>query len=378
MMQVLFAIGCALIAMTALSRLRSTLWWVRAMDFPRSQVAVLLAGVGLGHALTMDGRSMIDLGFGLALAISLAYQSVRVFPYTRLAPRQVLDARSGDKSRSIRLLVSNVLMENRRAGDFVALVREVDPDVVLAVETDAWWAAELRVLEAEYPHVIRQPQGNHYGMHLFSRLELAASAVRFLVESDIPSIRATIRLRSGETVEFLGLHPRPPEPQQDTDERDAELLMVSKEVRTCSLPAIVAGDLNDVAWSNTTRLFQKVSGLLDPRQGRGMFSTFHARLPWLRWPLDHVFHDKRFTLVQLRRLRSIGSDHFPVFVELQLEPSAAGKHQPTKADQKDIKDASERIENTRQTRDGIEKQNQKRGASLCAAGFWRRPGPCCR
>ena len=315
------------------------------MDFPRSQVAVLLAVIGLAHVVIMDGRSPLDVGFGVALAISLAYQGARVFPYTRLAPRQVLDARSGDKARSIRLLVSNVLMENHRASDFLALVREVDPDVVLAVETDGGGAEHLCDLEVDYPHVINQPQGNHYGMHLFSRLELGASKVRFLVEDDISSIRVTILLRSGEAIEFFGLHPRPPEPQQDTDERDAEILMVGEEVKACDLPAIVAGDLNDVAWSNTTRLFQKVSGLLDPRRGRGMFSTFHASFPLLRWPLDHVFHDKRFTLVQLRRLRSIGSDHFPVLAELQLEPFAADKQTAPKADQSDIKEAGGRIRN---------------------------------
>lgn len=224
-------------------------------------------------------------------------------------------------------------------------MREVDPDVVLAVETDGWWAEHLHVLEADYPHVIVQPQGNHYGMHFFSRLELGAPAVRFLVEDDIPSIRVTIKLRSGEFIKFFGLHPRPPEPKQDTDERDAELLMVGKEVRACDLPAIVAGDLNDVAWSNSTRLFQKVSGLVDPRRGRGMFSTFHASFPLLRWPLDHVFHDKRFTLVRLQRLRSIGSDHFPVLAELQLEPFAADKQAILEADQDDMKDASRRIRN---------------------------------
>lgn len=205
------------------------------------------------------------------------------------------------------------------------------------------WRGHLRGLEVDYPHVIKQPQGNHYGMHLFSRLELGASAIRFLVEDDIPSIRVTIKLRSGDRIEFFGLHPRPPEPQQDTDERDAELLMVGKELRACVLPAIVAGDLHDVAWSNTTRLFQKVSGLLDPRRGRGMFSTFHASYPLVRWPLDHVFPDKRFTLVRLQRLRSIGSDHFPVLAELQFELSAADNHAAPKADQADIQNASERI-----------------------------------
>jgi endonuclease/exonuclease/phosphatase (EEP) superfamily protein YafD len=299
--------------------------------------------IGLAHAVTFDSSSQLDVGFGAAVAGGLAYQTYRIFPYTRFALRQVRDALLGDGSRSLRILIANVLMGNRRDVAFVLLVRETDPDLILAVETDAWWDERLGVLDGKYPHGLKRPQGNYNGMRLPSRLELEASTLRFLVEDDIPSIMATVRLRSGDSVEFFGLHPRPPEPQQDTEERDAELLIVGPEAKACGRPAIVAGDLNDVAWSNTTRLFQKVSGMLDPRRGRGMFNTFHADYPMFRWPLDHVFHHSAFTLVRLQRLRSIGSDHFPVLAELQLEPAIAAEQAAPEPDREDLEEARGRI-----------------------------------
>lgn len=340
---VIYALGMGLILVTLLSRIRSTLWWVRTMDFPRTQTAVLLAVVGLAHVVNFDAKNLFSLGFGIALVASLAYQCLRIFPYTRVARLQVTDTISADEPRSLRLLVSNVLMENRRVSDFLAVVREVDPDVVLVVETDFWWAEQLQVLAAHYPHSILRPQNNYYGMCLYSRLKIGASEVRFLVEDDIPSIRATVILLSGTEVELFCLHPRPPEPRHDTDERDAELLIVGREVAACERPAIVTGDLNDVGWSHTSRLFQRISGLMDPRQGRGMFSTFHAKHPLFRWPLDHVFLSKDFSLIQLRCLRSIGSDHFPILAEVQLEPDISRGQTAPPTDRKDHDEAQGRI-----------------------------------
>ena len=121
--------------------------------------------------------------------------------------------------------------------------------------------------------------------------------------------------------------------------------MVAKQAKGCKLPVVVAGDLNDVAWSYTTELFMKTSGLLDPRRGRGFFNTFHAHHWFLRWPLDHVFCSKHFQLNNLKRLKQIGSDHFPILVELTLnyEKKEENAKEQLHADSEEMEVVDEKI-----------------------------------
>ncbi|MGE0680332.1 MAG: endonuclease/exonuclease/phosphatase family protein [Candidatus Binatia bacterium] len=238
-------------------------------------------------------------------------------------------------------------MENRNSDRYLCLVTKMNPDMLLAVETDEWWVESLACLQAAYPYRVAKPQNNHYGMTFFSKLPIEDVEVRFLVENDVPSIHASFQLPSGDTIFFHGLHPRPPHPYPLTDAttRDAELITVGKSVKEENQPAIVAGDLNDVAWSHTTRLFQRISGLLDPRIGRGMYNSFHASLPLFRWPLDHEFHSRHFQLVELQRLPAFGSDHFPIYVKLHYEPLISGEQPLPAATVEDHQEAEEKIDN---------------------------------
>jgi endonuclease/exonuclease/phosphatase (EEP) superfamily protein YafD len=346
---VALVLGAIVVLATALSLLRHKAWWIRIWDFPRLQVALLgLVALGLWARSTpwAGAGSAWRLAFGAVLGLAVLFQAALVWRYTRLAPCEVQaagpDAHAGGQ---LSLVVSNVLQTNRQADRLLEVVRAADPDVVLAVETDAWWASRLDALLATHPETVRCPLDNTYGMLLYSRLPLERTRIDFLIKDDIPSIQALVRLRDGQVVWLNCIHPRPPAPAESEEslERDAELLLVGQRVRGARGPVVVCGDLNDVAWSRTTRLFQKVSGLLDPRKGRGFFSTFHARLPGLRYPLDHVFHSAHFRLVGLRRLPYAGSDHFPVHVRLSLEPPAAAEQEAPEADADDLHEARETV-----------------------------------
>lgn len=321
---VLQVLGGVMIVFSLIPLIRHDNWIFRVFEYPRAQKFLLLLVV-LVLFLTLRGpRSTWDWVFvGLATA-NLGYLFYQLFPYTSLAKVQVLRTRSPASERSIRLMICNVYQYNRKADRLLRLVQRYEPDLVLLAETDRWWATQTRSLEAGYPHCELVPLENTYGMLLYSRLELRDTEVKYLVEEGIPSIHTKVLLPSGEPIQLFCLHPTPPVPQENprSTERDKEILMVGKMAKASPIPVIVAGDLNDVAWSYTTDLFQKTSGLLDPRRGRGFFNTFHAWYPWLRFPLDHVFCSTDFKLVRIERMPPCGSDHFPMFIHLAYDPQA--------------------------------------------------------
>jgi endonuclease/exonuclease/phosphatase (EEP) superfamily protein YafD len=228
------------------------------------------------------------------------------------------------------------------------IIRQANPDFLITVETDLWWQRQLDALEKDYPHTIKCPLENLYGMHVYSRFPLVDAAIQYLVEPDIPSMHASIALPCGRHVKVHCMHPKPPSPTENpgSGERDAELIAVAGSVAESEgdVPVIVAGDLNDVAWSETTRLFRKISGLLDPRVGRGMYNTFHASYPFLRWPLDHLFHSDHFGVISLRRLPAFGSDHFPILVELALVEGLELHQEGLEPDEEDKEWAAEKAQ----------------------------------
>ena len=337
--------GGAVIAATLLPLSRSKAWWIRIWDFPRLQLCVLAFGALVLWVFGANWLAWPHNVFTLALVAVLLFQAALVWRYTPFAPREVQQSKSTDTATQLSLVVSNVLQTNRQADRLVSVIREADPDVMLFCETDDWWDSRLDALAVSHPYSVRHPLSNTYGLLLRSRLELMDAGVDFLVQPDRPSIQAKVVLRSGVRVWLNCVHPPPPVPGEsdESTERDSALLLVGRRVSDATGPVVVCGDLNDVAWSHTTRLFQKISGLLEPRKGRGFVSTFHARYPGFRVPIDHVFHSDHFRLVRMRRLGYVGSDHFPVHIVLSYEPQASAEQEAPQANAADLREASETV-----------------------------------
>ena len=337
-MSILIAVATALLVVaTVLPLWRHPHWIVRGMDFPRLQLASAASLLVLVQVLVLDLEKAESWALVSITLLCLSRHLWWIMPYTILWRAEVQRTNNPQSNRKLSILTANVLMPNRQADLLLNLVKQYTPDVLVTLESDHWWQRHLDKLQADMPYSMKCPLDNFYGMHVYSRLPLEDTEIAYLVEDGIPSMHAQVMLHSGEAVRMHFLHPAPPSPTENPEsaERDAELVIVARSVMDRDRPVVVTGDLNDVAWSATTRLFRKLSGLLDPRVGRGMFNTFHAEYPFLRWPLDHLFHSHHFTLTSIRRLPYFGSDHFAILTELSCSPARGENQAGLKAESDD-------------------------------------------
>lgn len=299
-------------------------WYAKILDFPRLQYLIISILCLLFLSLLKRQWNIASGLLVLGLLFSIIIHSVKIGPYL-LGEKVVPDVKKEVTDRStVKVIIANVLVTNRRAETFLDLIEQYDPHVVLAMEVDQWWVKQLSVLEKNFSHNMKYPLDNAYGMLLYSKLPLQNKKIRFLKHSDVPSFHATMTLPSGREFSFHGVHPVAPFPSgkypDNVGEEEVALAKVGKLVAEDSLPSIVAGDFNDVSWSKTTRFFEEQGDLRNVRLGRGLYNSYKVQIKIMRWPLDHFFVTKDFKVKELKRLESFGSDHFPMLAEFVLPP----------------------------------------------------------
>jgi endonuclease/exonuclease/phosphatase (EEP) superfamily protein YafD len=325
-------------------------WWIRIFDFPRPQIAAVLALAMPAAWLLLGLRRAATRSLAVAMLASLGLQLAWLWPYTTMHPVQAPATGACGAEHRLSLVVANLREGNSGAAPLLDAVRQADPDLVFVVEVDRQWVDALRPLEERYAHRVLHPRDDFWGFALYARLDLVDPEVRHLLSDYVPSLRTGLRLGSGAVAWLHGLHPKPPLPGEGTGQRDAELLLAAQAVRDAARPAVVAGDLNAVAWSDTTALVQRIGALLDPRVGRGAFVTFPTWLPApLRVPIDHVFFTLDFRLLGIERLPDIGSDHLPLLARLcHVASGDEPRGRPPAATGADRRRAQEAIEDGRE------------------------------
>ena len=123
-------LGIVLIA-SALPLAGSKAWWVRYTEFPRLQLAVALI-ILLPAFVAIRGRvGTVGWSVFALVLIAVGYHAVKLYPYSPLAAPVAVSVDACPPDSVLTVMVANVKERNEFAAEFLHLVAETDPDVLL-------------------------------------------------------------------------------------------------------------------------------------------------------------------------------------------------------------------------------------------------------
>lgn len=240
---------------------------------------------------------------------------------------------------------ANEAQTDSNALEFMAIVREYNPDVLCLQEYGA--TKRVRLTDSlmlmgfnHYYGTNTSADGLPWGTVIFSRhpityvnridgdkllAELMLDGRRFRVcnvhmdsysldEQDFEEIE---RVRHGDVKHTTGRTLAKVKETVLNHEREWNHGL-KPMVEECTLPLLLAGDMNDIPGS---WLYGQMSDRLADTycdKGLGYVTTWGSGL--LRVRIDMLFHSEGFRTLSYRRIRTDISDHCPVFASLELEP----------------------------------------------------------
>lgn len=209
---------------------------------------------------------------------------------------------------SFKILSSNVYLDNPDLNRLKVLIDQEQPDVIVLLEFSQQHLAPVKTW-TEYPHQILQARSGAFGMAILSRFALSETQ-SITDRIGIEHIRTQVQ--ADQPFQLIGFHPLPPMSEQAYQVRDQLLRDLTKNHKQ---PTVIAGDFNATPWSSA---FQ---GLAQQGYYRSLnlFPTWPAKFKGLMGiPIDQVLASSHWQLRSARIGPNIGSDHYPIIVELNL------------------------------------------------------------
>jgi endonuclease/exonuclease/phosphatase (EEP) superfamily protein YafD len=279
--------------------------YLELAGFFRLQYAVLLAAAALaGVALRLFRVALV--------ALVLAVMNLLV-----IAPAGPAPQTEASGSARLRLLVVNVRHDNHEYGAVVRLIAENDPDIVGLTELTPAWARGLKTALERFPSRRLQAEEGAYGIGLYSKLPIARATVERFPKDGPPSIVATVALAEMR-IRLVLVHVHTPFAGAIHERQLAAL------GRLRARPGgrlVVCGDFNAVPWSQPMRDLASATGLRSVENGFDIHGTWPTWSSLLRVPIDNCLVSDGLAVVRRHAGSDVGSDHFPLIVELGLARS---------------------------------------------------------
>jgi endonuclease/exonuclease/phosphatase (EEP) superfamily protein YafD len=298
--------GGSAVCLATLAGFGGRLWWVLDL-FSHFQVQYFFLIVLFTVVLLLLKRLRTAASLGACAALNLALIS----PYYLDQPRITGNV------RSLRAVSINVNTANESYDLARRFIDESNPDLVLLMEVNGAWVRSLSEIESRYPHHKAIPREDNFGIALYSRLPFARCEIVYLGKAGVPSILAELD-SGGELISILCTHPVPPISAEYSRIRNDQIEAVSQYLASISGPKVLIGDLNVSPWSVYFRALAKRAGVIDASAGFGIGPTWPTHRALLRIPIDLCLVSPEIGVDNRMIGPNIGSDHFPLLVDLAL------------------------------------------------------------
>ena len=197
------------------------------------------------------------------------------------------------------------------------MVSEEAPDVIVMQEATPHWLAQLDSIKAMYPYKLAEPRDDSFGIAMYSKFPLDSTAIVESVPRGFPSLIAEARIGAAR-LNIISTHPMPPIGSAHTAARNLQLDSIAQLASRTPEPLVVIGDLNITMWSHQYARFEEQSMLENARRGFGVGPTWPLFLLPAMIPIDHCLISDGIIVNDFRTGPSIGSDHLPIIVSVNL------------------------------------------------------------
>ena len=306
---ILILIPAAVLALASIAAFFGKyVWWLDVLANFRVQYLVVL--FALGGVLAFSRHRRWAIGILFVAGINLAV----IAPLYLGSPGE-----SSVDAPSIRVMSFNLLSVNDRYGEVVEYIRETDPDVVFLYEASLPWESAMESSDLGYEVTKSRSEDLIFGTLVMTRNSAGVLTYGFS-ETDPRAVEITTTVAGWDTpVSILSSHPLAPTDAERASLRDAQLGFAAEWASNQSGPYMVVGDLNATPWSWPFRNLLVQGGLRNSQIGFGVQPTFAATSnPLFRVPIDHLLHSDALVVRQRRLGPPLGSDHFPIIVDLEL------------------------------------------------------------
>ena len=300
-----------------------------------SSILALLAPVGWPFELFSHFRPQYAASALLLAALLLwqrrsAYAAaalvLALWHGTPVAQRALAEPPMLCEGSAFTVVTANLRYVNEDTGPFIDWLTGYPADLVVVQEVSAVWARDLARFPG-LPHQYLLPRPDAYGIGVLSRWPLESVAALDLADDGLPSVSGIV-LVDGQPVRFLGVHTRWPVLPWLARARDDALRRVAAIAREEQRPVVVLGDLN---LSPDAPAFGRLlgdSGLRDVMHGPDWRPTWQAGFWPMALRIDHVLVNDDLCVAHAEVGASIGSDHRPVIVRLQVQPRPVTPAEP--------------------------------------------------